>query len=72
MELLGFNGYQGSVETALADGVVHGKILFIADLVSYEAQTLPELRQAFEEAVVDYVATCKSIGKIQINQPVGT
>lgn len=63
MELLNYKGYHGSVETAIEDGVLHGKILFINDLVTYEAETLRDLRSEFEAAVADYVETCQAIGK---------
>lgn len=63
MEQLNFNGYYGSVETSVADEVLHGKVLFISDLVTYEAETLGQLKQEFEAAVTDYLATCQLIGK---------
>lgn len=63
MELLIYNGYQGSVETSVADNVLHGKVLFISDLVTYEAETLAQLKQAFNDAVNDYIETCQSAGK---------
>ena len=61
--IMRYNGYCGSVEHSLEDMVLHGKILFINDLVTYEADTLPELEQAFHEEVDDYIAFCEKIGK---------
>lgn len=63
MELFSFKGYQGTIETSVADGVLFGKILFITDLVTYEAPTLGELKDEFEAAVNDYLSTCKEVGK---------
>ena len=63
MEMMQFKGYQGSVEVSLDDGILHGKLLFVNDLVTYEAETLAELRTAFEESVNDYLETCAEIGK---------
>ncbi len=63
MELLSFNGYQGTVETSIADGILHGKILFITDLVTFEAETLAQLKLEFEAAVLDYLATCAALDK---------
>lgn len=63
MEILTFKGYKGSIETSLKDGILYGKVLFIADLVTYEAESLTGLKTAFEEAVIDYLETCKSVGK---------
>jgi predicted HicB family RNase H-like nuclease len=55
-------GYTGSVDFSLEDDVLHGKILFINDLVNYEGSTLQELQKAFEEAVDFYLATCAEEG----------
>ncbi|CAI1598872.1 Uncharacterized protein encoded in hypervariable junctions of pilus gene clusters [Serratia fonticola] len=61
--MLKFNGYFGSVEFSLEDGILHGRIQCINDLVTYEAETLDGLKAAFEEAVIDYVQTCEQLGK---------
>ena len=63
MEMLNFKGYVGLIEPSIADKVLHGKILFINDLVTYEAETVAELEKEFQAAVTDYVETCKAIGK---------
>ena len=68
MEMFTYQGYQGSVETSIEDGVLHGKILFINDLVTYEGTTIKKLRQEFELAVYDYLKTCKQ-GNIEPNKP---
>lgn len=64
MELLSHKGYNGSIETSLTDNVLHGKILFINDLVTYEADNIPQLKAEFEAAVDDYLDTCAQIGKV--------
>lgn len=61
--LLSYKGFHGSVEVSIRDGVMHGKILHIADLVTYEAATIPELDREFQAAVDDYLDTCKQLGK---------
>lgn len=61
-------GYVGSVEFSLEDGILTGKILFIEDLVNYEAETLVDLKQAFIHAVDNYLAVCKEEG-IDANKP---
>lgn len=63
-KVLEYKGFQGSVEFSVEDGVIHGKVLHINDLISYEADNLPQLISAFEEAVDDYVDTCAEIGKV--------
>ncbi len=61
--MLKYKGFYGSVSHSIEDEVVHGKIECINDLVTYEAETIAELKVAFEEAVEDYLETCKMIGK---------
>lgn len=68
MELLKYQGYSGSVEVSMEDDCLHGKILFIADLVTYEAETLSGLKREFQEAVDDYIEMCKEVGK-EPNKP---
>ena len=68
MNLLKYKKYEGSAELGIAQGVCRGKVLFIADLVTYEAALPNELQQAFEMAVDDYIVTCELVGK-EITQP---
>jgi predicted HicB family RNase H-like nuclease len=48
-----YKGYSGTVEASIEDGVLHGKILFVSDLVTYEADTVTALKSEFEAAVDD-------------------
>lgn len=58
-----YKGYLGSIETSTEDLCLHGKILFIEDIITYEAETLKALRAAFYEAVEDYIETCKKLNR---------
>ncbi len=57
-----YKGYLGSTEVDVQDNVLHGKLLFIKDLVTYEASSPAELRVVFEEAVDDYLEDCADQG----------
>ncbi|NIE98499.1 type II toxin-antitoxin system HicB family antitoxin [Pantoea sp. Acro-805] len=61
--LMKYKGYFGSIEVSLEDGVIHGKLECINDLITYEASTVPDLKKAFEAAVDDYLETCEELGK---------
>lgn len=63
MTLLRYKRYIGSAEVSVEDGVVFGKLLHIRDLVTYEAETIPELQMAFEAAVDDYIQDCLDSGR---------
>jgi len=62
-DLMKYKGYWGSCNVSFEDGVLHGKVECINDLVTYEATTPAEIQAAFEEAVDDYLETCEVIGK---------
>lgn len=57
-----YKGYAGSIDFSLEDKILHGKILFIEDLVNYEGETLDQLKTAFEEAVDFYLEACLDAG----------
>jgi predicted HicB family RNase H-like nuclease len=63
MDTLSFKGYEGSVEPDRERGVWRGKLISIADLVTYEAPTVTDLRKEFEAAVDDYLETCRALGR---------
>ena len=58
-----YKGYIGSVEYSAADDCLFGEICGINDIISYEGDSVEEIHNAFKEAVDDYLAHCKSIGK---------
>ena len=58
--LLSYKGYYGSIEPSLSDGFLRGRALFIVDEVTYEALTIAELQPAFEQAIDEYLASCRS------------
>jgi len=58
-----YNNYVGSVEYSEEDGCLFGRLLGINDIISYEGESVTELREAFKEAVEDYLETCEKIGK---------
>jgi predicted HicB family RNase H-like nuclease len=54
-------GFVGSIE--YEDGSYHGKILYIADLVTYEAKTIEGLGVEFKISVDDYINLRNELGK---------
>ncbi len=63
MDILKYKSYEGSAELDMVRGVCRGKVLFITDLVTYEAAFPKELQKEFEAAVNDYIETCELVGK---------
>lgn len=62
-DVLEYKTYYGEVHFSAEDEVFYGKIIGINDLVTFEGSTVKELKKAFNEAVDDYLDTCKELGK---------
>jgi predicted HicB family RNase H-like nuclease len=65
---LTYKGFTGSIEVSIEDGCLHGRILFINDIVSYEGNTVEEIKVEFERAADRYIEYCAKTGK-QANKP---
>jgi predicted HicB family RNase H-like nuclease len=63
MSKLKHKGYAGTIEVSIEDGCLHGSILFINDLITYEGNTVEEIKSSFEEAIDRYLAYCEETGK---------
>lgn len=61
--VLRYKDFVGTVQYNADDKVFHGKLAFIADLVTFEGTSVSELEAAFVEAVDDYLVLCQSIDK---------
>lgn len=60
---LKYKGFIGSVDFSAEDMVFHGKLEGNTDLVTFEAETVADLKASFEEAVDDYFEFCREVGK---------
>lgn len=58
---LAYRGLIGSIEHSLEDGVYHGKVKELRDLISYEGKTIADLRSDFRSAVDDYLESLEDI-----------
>ena len=58
-----YRGYLGSVRYSDEDEILHGRLEFIRDLVTYEGQDAGTLKRAFREAVDDYLDMCDEEGR---------
>ena len=63
-----YKGFTGSVGVSVEDNCLYGKILFINDLINYRADSPTALEKEFQDAVDDYLETCKECG-LEPNKP---
>jgi len=55
--------YYASLHFSADDEVFYGKILGINDLVTFEGESVKELKKSFITAIEDYIETCEELDK---------
>ncbi len=56
-------GYFGSVEYSADDDILHGRILNIRDIVTYEGHGVDDLKENFIQAVEGYLRMCAELNQ---------
>ena len=56
--MLKYKGYAGYVEYDDEAGLLHGEILDTRDVITFQGETVEELRQAFRDSIDDYLEFC--------------
>ena len=56
--MMEYKGYLGRVEYDDEAGVFHGEVINLRDVITFQGETVQELRTAFQESVDDYLAFC--------------
>jgi predicted HicB family RNase H-like nuclease len=64
MSTMIYKNYAARIEYSDEDHCFIGHIAGINDVVGFHGESVTELQAAFEEAVDDYLATCKKAGKL--------
>lgn len=62
-DILKYKSYNANIHFSAQDEVFYGKILGINDLITFEGNSVKDLKKAFKEAVDDYLETCKQLNK---------
>ena len=60
---LQYKGYDGSVLYSAEDRLLHGRILGVRDMVSFEGTDVKSLERNFKAAVDEYLSFCAAEGK---------
>jgi predicted HicB family RNase H-like nuclease len=66
--MMEYKGYVGKVEFDDEAGIFHGEVLDTRDVVTFQGQSVDELKAAFQESIDDYLAFCKQRGE-EPNKP---
>lgn len=57
--MIPYKGYTGSVVFDDEADILHGEVLGIRDVVTFQARSVDELQKTFHASVDDYLAFCK-------------
>jgi predicted HicB family RNase H-like nuclease len=58
-----YKGYIGKVEIDDEAGILHGEVINIRDVVTFEGTSVGEVHRAFQESVDDYLDFCAQRGE---------
>lgn len=56
--MIEYKGYLGKVEFDDDANIFHGEVINLRDVVTFQGETVDELRKAFHESVDDYLDFC--------------
>jgi len=57
-----YKDYEAVIRFDEEDQVLHGRVLNVRDVISFHGGSVEEVRQAFEEAIDDYLDDCAEQG----------
>ena len=63
MNVMTYKGYAARIEFSDEDQLLIGHVAGIRDVIGFHGESVAELREAFEEAVDDYLQTCARLGR---------
>lgn len=63
MNSLEFKGYIGLVEFDNEAGLFHGEVVNLRDVITFQGDSVSDLRQAFIDSVEDYLEFCALRGE---------
>lgn len=61
--MMNYKGYVGRVEYDDVAGVFHGEVLNLRDVITFQGDTVDELRRAFQQSIDDYLEYCAQRGE---------
>jgi len=61
--MMDYKGYIGDVEFDDEANIFHGEVINLRDVVTFQGETVNQLRKAFRDSVDDYVEFCAERGE---------
>ncbi|MCI4680391.1 type II toxin-antitoxin system HicB family antitoxin [Rhodoblastus acidophilus] len=63
MNTMTYKGYEAVVEYDEGAELFHGEVFNLRDVITFQGQSVAELKQAFADSIEDYLAFCKERGE---------
>jgi predicted HicB family RNase H-like nuclease len=63
MNTMSFKGYQAVISYDEEAELFHGEVVDLRDVITFQGKSVKELKKAFADSVVDYLAFCKQRGE---------
>jgi len=61
--MMEYKGYIGKVEIDEEAGILHGEVINIRDVITFEGTSVDEIQKAFRESIDDYLDFCAQRGE---------
>ena len=61
--MMRYKGYAGVIELDLEAELIHGRVVGLRDVITFQGNTVAETRQAFQDSIDDYLEWCASEGR---------
>jgi predicted HicB family RNase H-like nuclease len=61
--MMTYKGYSGAAEIDFETGMIHGRVVGLRDVITFQGATVAEASQAFHDSVDDYLNFCASRGE---------
>jgi predicted HicB family RNase H-like nuclease len=61
--MMEYKGYVGVTECDEESAIIHGEVINTRDVVTFQGESIAEVKKAFHESVDDYLAFCKARGE---------
>ncbi len=61
--MMEYKGYSAKVEFDDDANIFHGEVINLRDVITFEGETVNELKQAFQDSVDDYLTFCADRGE---------
>lgn len=61
--MLNYKGYTGTVSFDPEAGVLHGEVVDLRDVITFQGTSVEEIEIAFRDSVDDYLEFCSELGQ---------